>query len=324
MTDIEPEGAGVGTRGWAAAALVALLLLSVGGGVLAVGLTGRSSAHAPTRRAAAASPVPADVPPPAPPGSDEIVPLGKTSIRVPVLEYHYVRVVTDPRDRLGFALSVTPQALNAQLDWLQANGYHAVVLEDLRAYFAGQAPLPARPVVLTFDDGYLDFYSTAFPILEAHRFRAVSYVVPGFIGRPGYMSTEQVLDVDRAGMEVGAHTMRHLDLTKLSPGDLDYQVGGSRQALEQLLGHPVLDFCYPSGKFNGTVVAAVQNAGLQTATTELPGTNRSWSDRLLWSRTRVNGGETLQQFVAALGEPEPTVAPPHVESPAGSSLNSGT
>jgi peptidoglycan/xylan/chitin deacetylase (PgdA/CDA1 family) len=245
-----------------------------------------------------------------PPAADQVVPGGRSAVRVPILEYHYVRVNPDPRDKLGFNLSVTPDDFNAQMDWLQANGYHPVDFGDLRAYFENQRPLPARPVVLTFDDGYDDFYTAAFPVLQAHGFKAVSYVVPGFLDRPRYMTTSQVREIDMAGMQVGAHTVHHVDLTKATPAELALEVQGSRSALDQIVGHPVLDFCYPSGKFNAAVIAATRQAGFQSATTEVPGTGHAWADRLTWSRTRVPGGEKLPQFVASLGEPEPTVSPP--------------
>jgi peptidoglycan/xylan/chitin deacetylase (PgdA/CDA1 family) len=248
-------------------------------------------------------------PTPTPAAAGEVIPPGRPRIRVPILEYHYIRVVTDPNDRLGFNLSVTPTDFRQQMDWLQRNGYHPVDLNDLRAYFQNQTPLPSRPVVLTFDDGYIDFYTTAWPILQAHGFKAVSYVVPGFWGNTRYMSASQIVDIDRAGIEIAAHTMTHADLSKAGAADLVLQVKGSREALEKNVGHPVLDFCYPSGKYNAAVIAALQQYGLQSSTTELPGTDHAWSDRYTWTRVRVNGGERLAQFTSSLGTPEPAVKP---------------
>ena len=244
---------------------------------------------------------------PPPPRPEQVVPVGRTQVRVPILEYHYVRVNPDPRDRLGFNLSVTPPDFEAQLDWLRANGYHTVDLNELRAYFQAHVALPARPVVLTFDDGYEDFFTVAFPALRGHGFKGVSYVVPGFLDGPRYLSTRQVRAIDAAGMEVAAHTMHHVDLTMASPAQLVVEVDGSRNALERIVGHPVRDFCYPSGKYDATVIAAVRRAGFESATTEVPGLGHAWADRLTWTRVRVSGGERLDQFIAALGQPEPTV-----------------
>jgi peptidoglycan/xylan/chitin deacetylase (PgdA/CDA1 family) len=250
----------------------------------------------------------APVAPLAPPAPDQVVPPGRPEIRVPILEYHYVRVNPDPRDRLGYNLSVTPPDFAVQMDWLRASGYHPVAMSDLRDYFQASRPLPSRPVVLTFDDGYEDFYTTAMPILQAHDFTAVAYLVPGFLNRPRYLSTDQVQAIDQAGMEVAAHTMHHVNLTKASPAELVLEIDGSRNALEQIVDHPVLDFCYPSGEFDAAVVAATQKAGFLSATTEMPGTGHTWASRLTWTRVRVMGGENLKQFVTSLGQAEPTVA----------------
>src|SRR5207302_1255716 len=234
-----------------------------------------------------------------------LVPAGRPAVRVPILMYHYVRANPDPGDRLGFNLSVTPDDFARQMDWLAANGYHPIDFDDLRAYLLGRGGLPERPVVLTFDDGYRDLYTTAFPILRAHRFKAVSYVVSGFVNSPVSVTAEQVLEMDANGVQIGAHTVSHADLTKLSGAGLWHEVYDSKAALEGLLGHAVLDFCYPSGRVDDAVVRAVQAAGFQTATTTQPGVLHSAADRYLWTRVRVSGGEPLERLVADLGAPEP-------------------
>lgn len=254
-------------------------------------------------------------PPPTPPLPERIIPPGRPVIRVPILMYHYVRLNPNPRDGLGFRLSVTPADFSAEMDWLAANGYHPVTLADLRAYFLAGQPLPSEPVVLTFDDGYQDFFTAAWPILRGHGFRAVTYVVSGFLGAPGYMTPEEVRELDRAGVEVGAHTVSHVDLTRLGYDELWHQVADSKATLEALLGHPVLDFAYPSGRANPAVVKVVEQAGFQTATTTAFGTIHSASDRFTWMRVRVEGGEPLATFVANLGPPEPAVPNPALVAP---------
>jgi peptidoglycan/xylan/chitin deacetylase (PgdA/CDA1 family) len=225
---------------------------------------------------------------------------GPSAIRVPVLMYHYIRVNPNPYDRLGYNLSVTPADFATQMDWLARNGYHPITFAELHGYLNGQKGLPSRPVILTFDDGYADFYTTALPVLRAHDFNAVAYVVSGFVGRPGYMTAAQVVEADRSGIEIGAHTVDHADLAKQSPDGLRYQLTVSKNSLEQLLGHPVLSLCYPSGKFNSTVAAAAENAGYRDATTTRWGSFRSLAGRYIWDRLRISGGETLDQFAREL------------------------
>lgn len=225
---------------------------------------------------------------------------GPSAVKVPILMYHYIRINPDSRDLLGFALSVTPADFAAQMDWLANNGFHPVTPADLYAYLSGVRGLPSRPVILSFDDGYADFYDTALPILLAHDFTAVAYIVSGFIGRPGYMTGAQIVEANRFGIEIGSHTVDHADLARSAPGSVHFEVLASKQALEQLLGHAVLSFCYPSGQFNGGVVAAVQAAGYQDATTTVFGYVHYLSDRYTWSRLRISGRMRLSDFATAL------------------------
>lgn len=245
--------------------------------------------------------------PPAPPEPAAVVAPGRSPVRVPILMYHYIRVNPDPGDRLGFNLSVTPADFARQMDWLAEHAYHPVDFDDLRGYLLGNQDLPARPVILTFDDGYRDMYATAFPILRAHQFKGVSYVVSGFLNSPRYITVEMLLEMDAGGIQIGAHTVSHADLTRVSAGNLHHEVFDSKAELESLVGHPVVDFCYPAGKFSDAVVRMVQGAGFESATTTEPGVSHSAGDRFVWTRVRVNGGETLQQFAADLGQTEPTV-----------------
>jgi len=154
--------------------------------------------------------------------------------------------------------------------------------------------------VLTFDDGYADFYTTALPILRSHEFTAVSYVVSSFIGWPSYMTGTQIVAAQDAGVEIGSHTVSHVNLTTQSPGALMEQLVASKASLEALLGRPVISFCYPSGKFGAREMAAVEAAGYQDATTTVGGAWHSMRDRFAWTRVRISGGATIYDFGAAV------------------------
>ncbi len=226
---------------------------------------------------------------------------GATSIRVPILMYHYIRNNPDPRDILGFNLSVTPADFAAQMNWLASHRYHTITLDDLAAYMAGRRGLPSKPIVLSFDDGYADFYTAALPVLLAHDFTAVAYIVPGFWGDASrYMTPAQVLAINQQGIQVGSHTVNHVNLTTQSNSGLSYQLTSSKASLESLLRHPVLSFCYPSGDFNSRVVAAVENAGYRDATTTQYGAARALYSRYIWGRLRISGGESLSSYAAGV------------------------
>ncbi len=249
-----------------------------------------------------------------PPGAhDAVIPPGRATVRVPILMYHYIRVPPDrAQDRIGWGLSTSPDDFRQQMDYLDEHGYHPVTLTELRAYLNGSQPLPDRPVVLTFDDGYADLYTQAFPVLKHHHFKAVAYIVSGFLGRSGTnVTADQVREMDAYGIEVGAHTADHVDLTRAG-GSLTYEVSGSKAALEALVGHPVLDFCYPFGRYNAQVIQAVQAAGFQSATTTESGAAHTLNDRFAWSRVRVSGSESLDDFIGGLQQHETGLSPASV------------
>lgn len=237
-----------------------------------------------------------------PRAADAALPAGRQTVQVPILMYHYIRVPPDPgADRLGYNLSVSPQEFARQMDYLAQESFHPVTIAQLQGYLQGTAALPDRPVVLTFDDGYADLYTEAFPVLRQHNFRAVAYIVSGFVGAAGRNVTpEQIKEMDAYGIEIGGHTVSHSDLTKLGPDQLRAEVAGSKAQLEALVGHPVTAFCYPAGRFNQAVIDAVQSAGFANATTTQEGVSHALADRYTWSRIRVSGGESPADFAAAL------------------------
>lgn len=230
----------------------------------------------------------------------DVVAPGAYAINVPILTYHYIRVNPDRFDRMGFALSVTPADFAAQMDWLAQNGYHPITTEDLHQYLRGARGLPSKPVILSFDDGYADFYTTALPILRSHDFKAVAYIVSGFVGQPRYMSAAEVREVDLSGIEIGSHTVNHANLANSSPGAVWAQLAESKGALERLVGHEVVSFCYPSGKYTSTVASQVAAAGYHDATTTAFGYSHRFGDRYVWTRLRISGGEPLDQFAVAI------------------------
>jgi peptidoglycan/xylan/chitin deacetylase (PgdA/CDA1 family) len=232
----------------------------------------------------------------------DVIPLGARTITMPILVYHYVRTPPSIRDDyMGYRLSVSPQDFTAQMDWLAAHNYHPIDFDDVRAYFAGVNSLPSKPVVITLDDGYRDLYTTAYPILAAHGFKAVAYIVSSFVGQSRYVSADQILEMDRGGIQIASHTVNHANLARASYGSIMYELVESKRSLERLVGHPVVDFAYPSGKFSASVISALTMAGYDTAVTELFSYTHTMADRYMWTRVRVGGGESLADFITALG-----------------------
>ena len=238
----------------------------------------------------------------------DVVPFGRTTLELPILMYHYIRIPPSPRrDLVGYNLSVSPQQFAAQMDWLAAHGYHTVTFSDLRLYWQRVAPLPSKPVIITLDDGYQDLYTAAFPILASHGFTAVAYVISGWVDDPGYVTRAEILQMDQYGIEIGAHTVTHVNLTHSSAPWMTFQLVQSKAWLEKLVGHAVPDMAYPSGKYNAQVVAAVARAGYYSSVTEDVSYLHTQANRYVWGRVRVSGGESMSMFIANLGPVMPTV-----------------
>jgi len=179
-------------------------------------------------------------------------------VTVPILYYHYIRVNPNARDQAGFKLSVTPGNFTQQMALLRDEGAHTITMDTLMAALQGGLPLPSRSVVLTFDDGHDDFATQAAAVLIADGLTATSFVVPGFLGRNSYMTTNQVQAVAAEGFTIGAHTMHHVDLVAQPASIANLEIMESRQVLRQLTGQPVLDFAYPYGALDGAVQSMVR------------------------------------------------------------------
>jgi peptidoglycan/xylan/chitin deacetylase (PgdA/CDA1 family) len=229
--------------------------------------------------------------------ADRRVPRPRPSTaQVPILMYHVIGVA--PANAAFPSLFVPPAELAAQVSWLAAHGFHAVTLRRLYAGWQGTRALPPKPVVLTFDDGYLSDYTAALPTLRRHRWPGVLNLVLKNLA-PGDIEPWQVRKLIAAGWEIGAHTLTHVDLTTLDPARLRHEVAGSRAVIRRRFGVPVDAFCYPAGRYNAQVVAAVKAAGFSVATTENPGLARK-SEPFTLARIRIDPGDGVSGLIRKL------------------------
>ncbi len=227
---------------------------------------------------------------------------------VPILYYHYIRINPNPRDRVGFGLSTPPAAFRAQMQYLAGHGFHVLSLHQAVLAIQNHSGLPSRSVVLTFDDGYADFFSAAVPILQSHGFTATSFVITGRMGWGGYLTPSQIVAADGMGFTIGAHTVDHVALAAQVPARASWEIKQSKLTLETLLGHPVRDFAYPYGSFNLYDMAQAKSLGFETAVSTLSGTWHSTGQLFELSRVRIGGGLPLASFANLVGGPQPTAA----------------
>jgi peptidoglycan/xylan/chitin deacetylase (PgdA/CDA1 family) len=229
---------------------------------------------------------------------------------VPVLMYH---VIAPPPAGAPFpGLYVQPEEFAAEMRALKAAGWHAVTLDQLRAYWSRGARLPSgRPIVITFDNGYHSQYTQALPVLRKLGWVADENIqLSGLPPSQGGLTTDEVRGLIDAGWELDTQGISHADLITLDPSELRYQIVTARQRLQRQYGVPVNWFCYPSGHYDATVIAAVQAAGFVGSTTVVPGWAAPTSDMYRLPRLRVLGGTSASALLEQISSSEADAAPP--------------
>ena len=229
--------------------------------------------------------------------------------QVPVLMYH--SIATAAAGRFS-RFVVDPGEFAAQMDYLDAGGYRPVTAADLAGSRSG-GTLPPRPVVLTFDDAYTDFYSAALPVLREHDFRATIYVPTAYVGATArfisgvgeqsreVLSWRALRDIATEGVEVAAHSHTHPQLDRVRAAVISDEVRRSRRLLEDNLGLAVEGFAYPFGYWNAAARAAVAATGFRYACAVAELVTAPGDDVLTLPRLTVNAGIGVTGLARLLG-----------------------
>lgn len=227
---------------------------------------------------------------------------------IPILMYHNVGTPPDGAKLRGLYISIG--AFARQMWLLKLLGYQGLSMSAAMPYLRGEKT--GRVVAITFDDGYLDTFDHALPILNSFGFTATCYFVSGHTGeynewdasnlnvRKQLMTDMQIKAWQAAGMEVGAHSRTHPRLSKCNDKELQSELAGSKADLEALIGEPVTQFCYPYGDLDERVVNAVRNAGYDAATTVQRGRACPGDDLMLLRRIWISGSNLLYLFLIKL------------------------
>ncbi len=227
---------------------------------------------------------------------------------IPILMYHQISPECHPSFR---KYTISPSVFRTQVRWLKLLGYEAIGIDDLLAQRAGARALPRRPILITFDDGFLDCYRYAAPVLAAAGYTGVFYLVAGLMGKSSEWLHERGISVammdwtaarelETAGFRCGAHTVRHARLTEL-PDDLCRgEIETCRRMLEDRLGRGVYDLAYPFGACDARVRRAAADAGCRSACTVRIGLSGAGDDALMLPRVPINGNESFPDFVCRL------------------------
>jgi len=222
--------------------------------------------------------------------------------RVPILMYHYVSELPPNPDRYRRDLTVSPENFEAQLQYLADAGYHTITLTDLYLHLTQGYPLPEKPVILTFDDGYKDAYEVVFPLLLDYGFTGTFFVLatPAHFEWSDYLTWAQMKEMSDAGMDIQAHGRDHVDLRDRSYDYLVYQILGIQEAIRYHTGRLPRFFSYPSGQRDADVIAVLESAGYWGAVTTEWGKIHTREGLFEMPRVRIRGSDTLEGFIDKL------------------------
>lgn len=186
-------------------------------------------------------------PAPLPPVEDDV--------KVLVLNYHMV-------NSMFISLAIEPDDFDWQMKYLVDHGYHSISTDELYDFLAGKGTLPDRPVLITFDDGYVDNYTNAYPILKKYNLKATIFIVTGFVSkREGYLTWDQLREMEKNGITAQSHTVTHAPLPELPDERIREELVESKRQAEAELGHPIEFIAYPTGAHDLHIVGIAQEAG---------------------------------------------------------------
>jgi len=209
----------------------------------------------------------------------ESTPLSTEITVVPILIYHSVREYL-PRDSAAARqYIITPETLESELAFLKQRGFVSIGFDELAARIHGGTPLPEPSIIISFDDGWETQYTQALPLLKKYGFKATFFIFTNAIDKKHFMSREQLQQLLKEGMWIGAHSVSHPFLSKIKdPAALRKEIFESKRILEADLGIPITSYAYPFGHYTPEVLDLVKQAGYTSARSTYFGIRHSPAD----------------------------------------------
>jgi len=220
--------------------------------------------------------------------------------RFVILMYH---MISEPKTAAEVKYACPPKQFEEHLKMLLSAGFKPVSINAIAEYFSNQTPLPEKSFLITFDDGFEDNYSNAFPILQRYQIPAVIYLATGLIGKTNqWMSKStfserkmltwtQIKDMASQGIDFGSHTVSHPKLIELNDNSVSKELVESKQIIEEQLGIVCSHFAYPYGLLAESTLELVHQAGYKTACSTRSGFNNAERDPLVLHRIEVYGDD---------------------------------
>ena len=246
---------------------------------------------------------------------------GPDTVIVPIILYHWIAV-----SPINSQYYVPPEKFEEEMKLLHDWGYTTITTQLLIKAISEGADLPPRPILITFDDGHLNNYTTAFPIMQKYGFTGVLYIIANYMGTDQYMNADEIKEMAAAGWEVGSHTISHMDLTTLDPYGQRHEIVDSRTLLENALGVPILTIAYPFGISDPGVLDYAHFAGYIGGMSLGFTDDQGISNLYTLQRRDIKGTYDVKQFAAFLpwqgdpiflptDTPTPTVRPSRTPIP---------
>jgi peptidoglycan/xylan/chitin deacetylase (PgdA/CDA1 family) len=199
-------------------------------------------------------------------------PIPLASLKLPIIMFHYIEYVQNPGDTLRAKMDISPFTLNFQLNTLKENNYDTYFVKDIPHLLDTGLEPKNKSIILTFDDGYEDFYQNVFPLLKKYQLKATVYIIYNFIGRKDFMTQSQIQELIDSGLvEVGSHSLSHPSLSKITAEKAHTEIFESKEKLQNMFGIPIETFAYPGGAYNDDTIKLVKEAGYTVAVTTKPG-----------------------------------------------------
>ncbi|MEZ4658487.1 MAG: polysaccharide deacetylase family protein [Caldilineaceae bacterium] len=246
------------------------------------------------------TPIVQDAPPQAPiePVADGVVRIA----HVPILMYHYVSVPPVDANAYRLDLSVTPALFAQHLDRMLAEGYTTISLYQLYDNLVSGAPLPEKPVILTFDDGYRDVYENAFPLLRERGMTATLFIVTDFIDeqRPEYLTWDMARAMLAGGLSIESHGRNHISLKNKDADYLVWQALGSLETIQYELGVRPRFVSYPAGEYDQQTIDLFKSANYWAGLTTIQGATHHSDDLFQLHRVRVRGTTEPAELIRLL------------------------
>lgn len=197
-----------------------------------------------------------------------------------ILAYHKV-------DDSNEQYSISPAEFERQISYLAESGYHTISLKDMYEAFSKNQKLPAKSIVITFDDGYKDNLENALPIMEKYGMKGTVFVLAGSVGQPDYLSWQDIKKMQSQKTEIGSHTFSHYNLSELDSGQQIEELKTSKTVLEEKLGTKIDFLAYPFGAYNKSAIEGLQKSGYLGACTGKYGLNTDKTNLYLLKRVNV-------------------------------------